>query len=478
MIKIWYNSIMFISKAIFNFKNLILILILSTFGVLFFFTNERSFTASDYIETNQVGFVYDGDNLVSTSSNQKEIDDSKKIYNNYLDEDTSGKLNTTYNTSESLVSFAKAPETQNDYLSNNSEYLTSGYTITIDDNSFYIKDKAYLKYVKDLLVNTYVPSTQAISIYNSTGQLPTFDYNGKKYTDVEIDNNVNIEESYVSTDKIIDTKEKFLFYIMHGDVKPIYVEMKPGENIEQIQAENGIDAKTFEIDNPGLNNNTLLYSGQKFLVNKLTPLIDVTYYYQFVEQEPIYYGQETIYDDSLQEGVSKITQEGKNGIQDVTYRSKVTNGELQSTNAVDSLVITRPVNEQTTVGTKVVPGVGTGQFGWPGSTRNVICGYGCYAGHFGTDIQSWYGAPIYAADNGVVIEAGYSSSQGNHIIIDHGNGFITKYYHMSSTAATLGQSVAQGQVIGYEGETGIVTTEHLHYEIVDHGVRYDAMNYY
>lgn len=90
-----------------------------------------------------------------------------------------------------------------------------------------------------------------------------------------------------------------------------------------------------------------------------------------------------------------------------------------------------------------------------------------------------YGNPIVAAKSGTVMNAmpdpyGY----GTYVMIDHGNGYITVYGHMSSKIATPGQYVEQGQVIGYIGNTGQSTGPHLHFEVRYMGVKQDPLNYY
>jgi len=85
--------------------------------------------------------------------------------------------------------------------------------------------------------------------------------------------------------------------------------------------------------------------------------------------------------------------------------------------------------------------------------------------HPGIDIAAPYGAPIHAAKSGVVILAQYYGGYGNFVLIDHGGGLVTGYAHQSSMAVSQGQSVSQGQVIGYEGSTGYSTGPHVHFEV-------------
>ena len=85
--------------------------------------------------------------------------------------------------------------------------------------------------------------------------------------------------------------------------------------------------------------------------------------------------------------------------------------------------------------------------------------------HRGVDISSAYGNPIVAPADGVVEFAGFMSGYGRLIKIDHGHGLTTRYGHLSGFAVRDGQSVKRGDVIGYVGTTGRVTSPHLHYEV-------------
>lgn len=109
--------------------------------------------------------------------------------------------------------------------------------------------------------------------------------------------------------------------------------------------------------------------------------------------------------------------------------------------------------------------------------------YGTAGNHGGTDVRAGYGTPIKAARGGVVMKSEYHWSYGNYVVVLHDNGTSTLYAHMSKRAVSAGQTVAQGQVVGYVGSTGSSTGNHLHYEVrvtQSNGsvVRVDALNYY
>jgi murein DD-endopeptidase MepM/ murein hydrolase activator NlpD len=91
--------------------------------------------------------------------------------------------------------------------------------------------------------------------------------------------------------------------------------------------------------------------------------------------------------------------------------------------------------------------------------------------HEGVDIDAPYGSAVVAAQRGTVVAAGWGmSGYGRVVHIDHGNGVVSSYNHLSAIAVSVGQAVAQGQPIGAVGASGSVTAAHLHYEIRVGGV--------
>ncbi len=130
--------------------------------------------------------------------------------------------------------------------------------------------------------------------------------------------------------------------------------------------------------------------------------------------------------------------------------------------------------------------VGTGRFIWPVDSNVVTSGFGsrntgiagASTNHKGVDLKAGYGANIYAADSGTVLVSALSSSYGNYITISHGNGYTTLYGHMSKRLVKAGDTVKQGQVIGYAGATGIANGPHLHFEIWENGNRVNPLKYF
>jgi len=128
---------------------------------------------------------------------------------------------------------------------------------------------------------------------------------------------------------------------------------------------------------------------------------------------------------------------------------------------------------------KLTPDAGTvsanGSFIWPAAGR-ITQGFTGY--HPGFDIANRDGGPILAADSGTVIAAGWDTTgYRNRIMVDHANGYITLYGHLSVIQVQPGQRVSRGNVLGKMGSTGHSTGTHLHFEIRRGGVRENPGNY-
>lgn len=134
-------------------------------------------------------------------------------------------------------------------------------------------------------------------------------------------------------------------------------------------------------------------------------------------------------------------------------------------------------------------GTSSGAFTWPVPGYYSIssefayrwCPYHGYELHSGIDIPASYGASVVAADDGVVVSAGWMGSYGNAVLISHGNGLYTLYGHNSSLNVYSGQTVSQGQTVAFVGSTGNSTGNHCHFEVrlggSNHGNAVNPHNY-
>lgn len=131
--------------------------------------------------------------------------------------------------------------------------------------------------------------------------------------------------------------------------------------------------------------------------------------------------------------------------------------------------------------------VGSGGGGWmvPCSYTSITSPFGNRVSpttgastyHQGVDLDTGTGWPVVASRAGVVTVAGWGSSAGNYVKIDHRDGFSSIYMHLSSISVSTGQVVSQGQNIGATGSTGVSTGDHLHFGIALNGVWVNPCNY-
>ena len=125
---------------------------------------------------------------------------------------------------------------------------------------------------------------------------------------------------------------------------------------------------------------------------------------------------------------------------------------------------------------------GTGILGHPvpgvACNNPWTCGHwpGC---HIGADFACPIGTPVLAADGGTVVHAGWGEHEtyGISVYIDHGNGYKTRYAHLSVATTVAGQGVEKGQKIGEVGSTGCSTGPHVHFEVYQNGVNVNPLNY-
>ena len=103
--------------------------------------------------------------------------------------------------------------------------------------------------------------------------------------------------------------------------------------------------------------------------------------------------------------------------------------------------------------------------------------YGDRRFHGGIDLSASSGTPIYATRSGTVTVAKYSSTAGYYVNVDHGDGFMSRYLHMTHYVVSAGQKVSAGQLLGYVGSTGTSTGPHLHFSLYKNGSTVNPADY-
>lgn len=219
--------------------------------------------------------------------------------------------------------------------------------------------------------------------------------------------------------------------------------------------------------------------GDEILVEAFVPVVNVTTTQVVKKEVAIAYETEIVKDNSRYNTWSEITVKGEEGKSEIEEKIIKVNGEVTSREVLSETVISKPVTQIKTVGTKEPPkGIGTGRFISP--ARGYISSrYGNRSRgfHTGLDIAGSYGSPIVAADDGKVSFVGWSGGYGKLVKIDHQNGYVTYYAHNSSFAVKVGQTVSKGQTIAYMGSTGNSTGNHCHFEIIKNGKTQNPQSY-
>lgn len=219
--------------------------------------------------------------------------------------------------------------------------------------------------------------------------------------------------------------------------------------------------------------------GDTITVKSYVPVVKVTTRQIKEYTQALPYDTQVVENGDMYRGKSEITREGEDGEAAVVANIIKENGQEVARDILEQTTLKEPVTQIKQVGTKEPPkGYGTGKFIAPvygtitSRFGNRRSGY-----HKGLDIANSYGTPIRAADNGIVITAGWEGLFGKLVKINHQNGYITYYGHNSSIAVSVGEVVQKGDIIAYMGSTGNSTGNHCHFEMYKNGVLQNPENY-
>lgn len=369
-------------------------------------------------------------------------------------------------------------------IKDNKSFTLKGYTITItkDKNKQekinVLKKEDFDKAIKNT-IEAFVPSETYEKYLNSTQE--KVDDTGTTLENVEIKEEIKYKENYISTEeKIFTDYQELSKYILFGtlDQQKEYV-VKSGDTLVNIANRNNLSIEELLIANPEIKSeNSLVFPGQKLNIGLINPMISVVVTSQVIEDQAVKYKTEETLDPTVPEGTDYVEQKGENGLNKVTIKREDVNGETTFLIITNTEQISPAVNKVIRKGGKKT-GIASGDWAWPTITPYVITspmGWRWGRQHKGIDISGCgHGSPIYASNNGKVIEASYNGgSMGVYIFINHGNGYYTDYMHMSKLYVKVGQTVAKGQLIGLMGNTGRSTGTHLHFGLWKGGRPYSG----
>ncbi|KAF0226801.1 MAG: peptidase M23B family protein [Erysipelotrichaceae bacterium] len=376
-----------------------------------------------------------------------------------------------------------------DYLKQKDLFSVSVFKIKFSNGALiYVKDTKMFEEAKEQYLLNFV-SRSAYELLKKKLLPPDLTTYGTREIGITVLETAETSVALASISEILKTKSEIIYFLSYGynDVLKTYT-VKTYDTIEYIAYQTGMSAQQLVSINSDLlqSENQILVPGTVLNVSYFdSPLSVVVTKERFAKE--IVYPEVTQYvkDDSIREGLSVIRTREKPGSKNVKYIEKYVNGILVESIISSSIITKQPIREVVLVGTKIIPHIGSGTLRWPiGYPRVITCQFRCYfefgAWHSGLDMKytAVRDGQIYAADRGRVFEAGYNSSAGYYVKINHNNGMITYYAHLKYRSwVVAGIVVNKGEVIGTIGNTGRSTGTHLHFGVMVNGTYVNPCKY-
>lgn len=300
----------------------------------------------------------------------------------------------------------------------------------------------------------------------------------------EISDNVEyrsewVELSVAGDKEIIKDIERATAILLKGTDKEVKHVVESGENIWVIANKNKVTISEIMKANPQIKSqDTIIHPGDELSLIVPEPLVNVEVVEEITEIEQIPFSVINQKNNNLYTWEMRVSTAGQHGEREVVYKITKINGQEVERELLTEKVLKEPVDQVVQKGTVGVPTNGTGSLIWPTSGGTISSYYGGARRHTGIDIANPTGTPIYAADNGTVVKAGWQGSYGNLVILTNTSSMQTYYAHMSQLGCKLGQEVKKGDIIGYVGSTGNSTGPHLHFEVRINGGTTNPLTYF
>lgn len=458
---------------------------------------------SVYLDGKKIGAVASKDSFEDyINTKEEELKQKYSVDTIYTPKGVEIKKNITYS------NFVNTDEEIYNKIISDKKFSVQGYQITITEpdnekkvNTIYVLSKDIFDTAIVNTIKAFVDKEKYNAFINGT-QEEIKEY-GSLIENIDISENITYKKTLIPTDeKIFIDAEELSKYLLYGtlDEQETYT-VKANDTIETIANNHKLNVQEFLIANPEFTSeNNLLYESQIVHVGLINPIISVVVDVHAVGEEERKFDTEVQYDSSQYVGYQAVIREGENGLYKVTRKNQYVNGQLVSAVPVSSTEIKPSVSRIIVKGDKVAPHIADlSYWGWPTDRPYTITSYFQYRWgtfHKGIDIYVGYGSPIYAANNGVVVETGAgcvpgntrcNHGTGNYVIVNHNaGGYYTVYMHMREFYVTKGQTVARGQKIGTMGNTGDVYPvpssynpyggTHLHFEVRLGGPHGSAIN--
>jgi murein DD-endopeptidase MepM/ murein hydrolase activator NlpD len=347
-----------------------------------------------------------------------------------------------------------------------------------------------LTYMKDINVTGYgifvdgkraaVLSSQGEADGVLAGLLEKFSKtkNGIRYEQVSFKEKVKVREVSAKLGNL-ESGASVARTLLSEEVSDKIHVVAAGETKATIAQQFGLTVAKLEAANPTIKGRKIAV-GEKLTIKETASVLHIATVEKATYNVPIAHATELRNNPNAYKGINTTKTKGKNGTTQVVARVIRVNGTETGRQILKQTVTTKPVTEVILVGSKPIPPtMGDGHFINPCPSGRLTSTFGYRWGrmHWGIDLACPVGSSVRAADGGTVVFTGWGGARGYYIDIDHQNGFMTRYQHLSKMLVHTGQKVYEGQLIARSGNTGSSTGAHLHFEILRNGVNVNPLNY-
>ena len=358
----------------------------------------------------------------------------------------------------------------------------------IDDSEQVLKRLTYMGDLKVKAIGIYVDGKKIGAVQDRKTAEKALKDVADKYTkegdNIEVESvrfleKVDIKTANTDLEDLHSEEEMVDLLCTSGEKETVH-KVVAGDTLHSIAKKYDVWEDQLLADNKGINSKKLEL-GSNIIVKQQAPVLTYEVVEKITYDKVIEHKVEEQKSADIYEGMTETQQAGSDGLSEITARVTLQNGKKVEEEDLVTTVKEEPVTEVVLVGTKErPPTVGSGKYIWPlKDSFTKTSGFGSRWGrqHKGIDLAVSVGTTVYAADGGTVVEAQYSGSYGNVVMIDHQNGQETRYAHNSKLLVKKGDKVYQGQPIAKSGNTGRSTGPHVHFEIRFNGEPRNPLNY-
>lgn len=350
-------------------------------------------------------------------------------------------------------------------------------SINKTDEAASVNKKEDNSFVKGGVENIFEENDYAVENTKANLSFDSFDYG---VVDMAFSKNIEVVESYVPRDEVLDKETAKLYFSDPKEVQEIY-KVQSGDTLSEISMKVNLPLDQIIALNASLDDaSSLIVPGQELVITSPKPSLSVLWSYQARIKEIYDLPIEYKYNDSWYTNqVQTLRQPSAGSHEAVLLVTNENANELASTVLYEE-VLNEAVAKLVEKGTIVPPtyikplagGRMTSQFGPRKSPKK-----GASSNHKGIDWATPTGTTVVASCGGTVAFAGWGRGYGNVIYINHPDGRQTRYGHLSKIYVTTGQKVSQGERIAASGNTGVSTGPHVHFEILINGSQVNPLSY-